>query len=100
MRSSRSLPVRQNNPPRPSPLIASIAALGFALSTASATIVFDIRASSVDAIGGSLDAAGKLVTLDGFHTGNVTLQIWAQVANANSPNGVFGVQTILGSIKS
>ena len=100
MRSSRSLPVRQNNPPRPGSLIASISALCFALSTASATIVFDIRASSVDATGGSLDPSGKLVTLDGVHTGNVTLQIWAQVANAAPTNNIFGVQSILGSIKS
>ncbi len=100
MHSSRPLPVRQNNPSRPTPLIASIAALGVALSTASATIVFDIRASSVDAIGGSVDPSGKLVTLDGFNTGNVTLQIWAQVANAAPTNNIFGVQTIMGSIKS
>ena len=100
MRSSLSLIVRQNKTPRLTPLIASIAALGISLSAASASIVFDIRAASFDSIGGSIDSTGKLVTLDGIHAGNVTLQIWAQVANAGSPNGVFGVQTILGSIKS
>ena len=100
MRSSPSRPIGQNKIPRPRPLLASIAALGLSLSAASASIVFDIRASSFDSIGGNIDSTGKLVTLDGVHTGNVTLQIWAQVANANFPNGVFGVQTILGSIKS
>ena len=74
--------------------------LGLSLSAASASIVFDIRASSFDSIGATIDSTGKVVTLDGVHTGNITLQIWAQVANANFPNGVFGVQTIMGSIKS
>jgi hypothetical protein len=77
--------------------VLSVSVLSLVASTASAAITFDLRASSVDN-GGS--GGGKSVVLNPVGTTNVTLQVWARVSSAAPSASPYGVQVILGSIKS
>lgn len=77
--------------------ILSASALSLVASTASAAITFDLRASSVDN-GGS--GGGKSVGINPVGTTNITLQVWAQMTSAAPSASPYGVQNILGSIKS
>jgi len=67
-------------------------------SSASANITFDLRASGSSA--GTVAGGGKQVFVTPGVPNTVTLQIWAQVTNAAPTNNIFGVQVILGSVKS
>ena len=80
--------------------ILGVTALAASICAASATITFDLRASAIDSALGTLGNSGKQVTVRPNNVGNVTLQVWAQVANAAPTSNVFGVQVILGSIVS
>jgi hypothetical protein len=77
--------------------VLSVSVLSLVASTASAAITFDLRASSVDN-GGS--GGGKSVVLNPVGTTNITLQVWAQVSSAAPSANPYGVQSIVGSIRS
>lgn len=92
----KTIPMKKQNPCKLGFTLAGVLAL--TLNSGSAAIVFDLQASAVD---GSLGTLGneKTVIVSGT-TGNVTFEVWAQVTNAAPSNNIFGVQQILGSIKS
>ena len=79
--------------------ILSLSVLSLGAATASAAITFDLRASAVDN-GGSFGGGGKTVGLNPVGTTSVTLQVWAQASSVASSADPYGVQVILGSIKS
>ena len=81
-------------------LAFGVSALAVMITSASATITFDLRASSADATLGVIGGNGKQVNVIPGRTGNVTLQVWAQVTNTAPTSTVFGVQAVLGSIVS
>lgn len=82
-------------------LAISAIALAFAASTASAGLVFDLRASAVDSFGTLDDSTGKSVILTPGGSGNVTLQLWAVITNTAAGAGnPFGIQTMFGSVVS
>ena len=72
--------------------------LAIVVNTAFATIVFDLQASGVDASLGIL-VDSKSVNVTGA-SGNIYLEVWAQVTGAFPGNNIFGVQAIMGSIVS
>jgi hypothetical protein len=75
-------------------------ALACAISSASANITFDLRAVGIDSAVGTIGANGKSVVLEGTAVGVVQLQVWGQVTNAAPTSTVFGIQAIVGSIRS
>jgi hypothetical protein len=84
--------------PMRKPLAVSAAALAFAVSTASANLVFDLRPSAIDPALGTL-GANKQVNIIPGQTGNVTFQLWVVITNASAIAGdPFGLQTLIGSV--
>ena len=82
-------------------LVLPAAVIVFAVSTASANIVFDLRATSVDAALGSLFEAKGVYIIPGNPGGNITLELWAQITNPNAvPGNPIGLFTVLGSVVS
>lgn len=80
-------------------LIGSCALL-VAIGSASAGLNFDLRSSAIQPGLGTVDPSGKNVLIEGAVGGTVTLQIWAQITNAAPTNPTFGIQSMLGSVKS
>jgi hypothetical protein len=79
--------------------ILGLSVLSLGAATASAAITFDLRAAAVNN-DGSFGGGGKTVALNPVGTTSVTLQVWAQVSSAAPSVNPYGVQVILGSIKS
>lgn len=79
--------------------VLSVSALSLVASTASAAITFDLRASAVDN-GGSFGGGGKTVGLNPAGTSIINLEVWAQMTSVAPSANPYGVQVILGSIKS
>lgn len=93
---------KPNTTPRP---VLKTAALGFAaltasIAAASGTLTVDLQASAIDAALGTIAGGGKTITLNNGIGGNITLQVWAQVQNAAPTTPDYGLQLLLGSIKS
>ena len=78
-------------------LSISIASLILAVSTGSATLTVDLRASA--STGGASFVNGKTITTTG-EAGTISLQVWAQVKQLAPTNSIYGMQVLLGSIKS
>ena len=79
----------------PKALALGVSVLALAASTASATITFDLRASS----GGTITNGGKSVAIPVGGTA-ITFQVWAQVSSAAATANPYGIQVIQGSIRS
>ena len=75
----------------------SVASLILAVSTGSATLTVDLRASA--STGGASFVNSKTITTTG-EVGTINLQVWAQVTQLAPTNNVYGMQVLLGSIKS
>lgn len=75
------------------------ASLAVFVGRAHAEFTVNLKASAVDPSLGTLSLDGKTIQVTGT-SGNVTLQIWAQVTNAAPTNNIFGVARLLGNIVS
>ena len=71
-----------------------------ALSSASANLTIDLRVVGLTPGTGTVSADGKLVKLDGDLPATIELQFWAQMTNDAPTTNVFGIQSLVGSIKS
>ena len=80
-------------------LSVGAALLAVSVSSTYATLTVDLRASAVDVALGSSSNGGKTLTLSPGATGNITLQVWAQIQNVGQV-GEFGIQSLIGSVKS
>ena len=60
----------------------------------------DLRAVGLTPGAGSVSGEGKLITLTGDAPAVITLQFWAQATSADPGNGIFGVNSLVGSIKT
>lgn len=80
-------------------ILASAILCSVTMSEAQAKLTIQLEASAVDAALGQLSPDGKTVYVSGT-SGNVTLQVWAQITNAAPTNNSFGIVQILGAIAS
>lgn len=77
-----------------------VCALAASIATVSANLTVDLRASAIDPTLGILSNGGKSVGIIGT-SGNITLDVWAQVTSTTPIAGApFGLASLLGSIKS
>lgn len=89
----------KTNNPMLKTLVLSASVISLIASTASAAITFDLRASAVNN-GGSFSGGGKAVTVETAGATSVTFDVWAQVSSLAPSANPYGVQVIMGSVKS